>query len=431
MYSKYLRIVLVGMLFCCFWVGFYPQIVRDARYLASLNDPVQHKADSELLINSLANDASALEKAEQLYFDTTQALIKQKSFTLSGSAGYSGEVLNLIPVHFAATAIAGLPLKTETTPRGIYMEHELQQMLRDVFAYIFFEVEAAKKMRAEHFAGLHTQELLGYIKTNVKNIRQTWYTSYRFYSPGCGTPNQVAPKTLVSYHEGQFRAPFFPFLLDCIHLIFTPGAKSRCSLMSYGPGAPPLSSQGPYDIMLLPASTLVGLFSHSSVTASISFSPCYTISLLPVSTLMGLSSRSCITASTSFSCLVKNHAVHPAVTSYGPGAPPLSLQGPYDVMLSGTPPIFFIPLYVGHQTKSLQSHSSLTMKPILELTPCLNTSWPVFPFMHDCIYLIFTPGAQSHCSLTSYGPGAPPLSLQGPYDVMLSGHFGIYSPPQH
>ncbi|KAF8497012.1 hypothetical protein BU17DRAFT_72419 [Hysterangium stoloniferum] len=278
MYSKYLRIVLVGMLFCCFWVGFYPQIVRDARYLASLNDPVQHKADSELLINSLANDASALEKAEQFYFDTTQALIKQKSFTLSGSAGYSGEVLNLIPVHFAATAIAGLPLKTETTPRGIYMEHELQQMLRDVFAYIFFEVEAAKKMRAEHFAGLHTQELLGYIKTNVKNIRQT---------------------------------------------------------------------------------------------------------------------------------------------------------GPYDVMLSGTPRIVFIPLDVGHQTKLLQSHSSLTMKPILELTPCLNTSWPVFPFMHDCIYLIFTPGAQSHCSLTSYGPGAPPLSLQGPYDVMLSGHFGIYSPPQH
>ncbi|KAF8508364.1 hypothetical protein BU17DRAFT_70849 [Hysterangium stoloniferum] len=107
--SKYLRIVLVGMLFCCFWVGLYPQIVCDARYLASLNDPVQHKADSELLINSLANDASALEKAEQFYFDTTQALIKQKSFTISGSAGYSmdlvGEVLNLIPVHFAATAI--------------------------------------------------------------------------------------------------------------------------------------------------------------------------------------------------------------------------------------------------------------------------------------------------------------------------------------
>ncbi|KAF8510671.1 hypothetical protein BU17DRAFT_97881 [Hysterangium stoloniferum] len=104
-----------------------------------------------------------------------------KSFTLSGSAGYSvdlvGEVLNLIPVHFAATAIAGLPLKTETTPRGIYMEHELQQMLRDVFAYVFFEVEAAKKMRAEHFAGLHTQELLGYIKTNVKNIGQTEYCS--------------------------------------------------------------------------------------------------------------------------------------------------------------------------------------------------------------------------------------------------------------
>ncbi|KAF8499427.1 hypothetical protein BU17DRAFT_102779 [Hysterangium stoloniferum] len=75
------------------------------------------------------------------------------------------------------TAIAGLPLKTETTPRGICMEHELQQMLRDVFSYVFFKVEVVKKMRVEYFAGLHTQELLGYIKTNVKNIGQTEYCS--------------------------------------------------------------------------------------------------------------------------------------------------------------------------------------------------------------------------------------------------------------
>ncbi|KAF8523378.1 hypothetical protein BU17DRAFT_63945 [Hysterangium stoloniferum] len=120
--------------------------------------------------------------------------------------------------------------------------------------------------------------------------------------------------------------PFFPFMHDSIHLIFTPGAQSHCSLTSYGPGAPPLSLQGPYDVML-------------SVT------PCLNTNG---------PSRSCMTVSTSFSCLVENHAVHPAVTSYGPGAPPLSLQRPYDVMLSGTPCIFFIPLDVGHQTKSLQ-----------------------------------------------------------------------------
>ncbi|KAF8508350.1 hypothetical protein BU17DRAFT_70838 [Hysterangium stoloniferum] len=62
----------------------------------------------------------------------------------------------------------------------------------------------------------------------------------------------------------------------------------------------------------------------------------------------------------------------------------------------------------------------------LEFTPCLNTNGPFFPFMHDCIHLIFTPGAQSRCSLTSYGPGAPPLSLQGPYDIMLSGTPRIF-----
>ncbi|KAF8529548.1 hypothetical protein BU17DRAFT_60345 [Hysterangium stoloniferum] len=50
------------------------------------------------------------------------------------------------------------------------------------------------------------------------------------------------------------------------------------------------------------------------------------------------------------------------------------------------------------------------MKASLEFTPRRNTSTPFFPFMHDCIYLIFTPGAKSRCSLTSYGPGTPPQS---------------------
>ncbi|KAF8497978.1 hypothetical protein BU17DRAFT_72376 [Hysterangium stoloniferum] len=162
--------------------------------------------------------------------------------------------------------------------------------------------------------------------------------------------------------------PVFPFMHDCIYLIFTPGAKSRCSPTSYGPGAPPLSSQGPYDIMLLPASTLGSLSSHS-----------------------------CMTASTSFSFLLKIHAL-----------PRLA----YEVMV---PDIFFIPLYLGHQTKWLESRSYFNMKAVFELTPRLNTSGPVFPFKRHCIHLIFTllhnlvliSITAVQPAVTSYGPGAP------------------------
>ncbi|KAF8503850.1 hypothetical protein BU17DRAFT_71750 [Hysterangium stoloniferum] len=158
--------------------------------------------------------------------------------------------------------------------------------------------------------------------------------------------------------------PFFPFMHDSIHLIFTPGAQSCCSLTSYGPGAPPLSLQGPYDVML-------------SVTSRLNTS-------WPVFPFMYDCIYLIFTPGAKSGC---------SLTSYGPGAPPLSLQGPYDVMLS--------------------------------VTFRRNTSRPFFPFMHDCIYLIFTPGAKSRCSLTSYGPGAPPLSLQGPYDIMLSVTFRL------
>ncbi|KAF8512291.1 hypothetical protein BU17DRAFT_69277 [Hysterangium stoloniferum] len=144
--------------------------------------------------------------------------------------------------------------------------------------------------------------------------------------------------------------PFFLFMHDSIHLIFTPGAQSRCSLTSYGPGAPPLSLQGPYDVMLSVAPITFVSYCEGQ------------FGLTPHLNTNG-PSHSCMTASTSFSCLVENHAVHPAVMSYGPGAPLLSLQGPYDIMLS--------------------------------VTPRHNTSRPFFPFLLDCIHLIFTPGAQS------------------------------------
>jgi linoleate 10R-lipoxygenase len=108
------------------------------------------------------------------------------------------DVLNLVPVHFVATVLvrlqfcfiwlmysmicsqAGLPLKTDQNPHGIYMERELLQMLRDIFGYIFLDADPEKRMRAKEVAKSHVQELLGHIKSHLKKFTNNGVQSLLF-----------------------------------------------------------------------------------------------------------------------------------------------------------------------------------------------------------------------------------------------------------
>jgi hypothetical protein len=61
--------------------------LRIGRYLLSLDDPIRHKADWELINAALAGDAQVVDKAAQFYFDKTTELIKGMSYTLPNDTG--------------------------------------------------------------------------------------------------------------------------------------------------------------------------------------------------------------------------------------------------------------------------------------------------------------------------------------------------------
>ncbi|KAF8512919.1 linoleate diol synthase [Gautieria morchelliformis] len=154
------------------YVGRAKEIIPGRGYLLSLDDPVVHKADSELVTSALSGDAALVDKAAQFYLQTTKEMIEENSYTLFNIPGRSidivGDVLNLVPIHFVSIVLAGFPLKTKQNPHGIYMDRQLMTMLRDVFSYIFFETNPSKQMRAKELAISHTAELIGHIKSHLK-----------------------------------------------------------------------------------------------------------------------------------------------------------------------------------------------------------------------------------------------------------------------
>lgn len=42
------------------------------------------------------------------------------------------DVLNLVPIYFIATELAGLPIKTDQTPHGAFRDTDLHDMFKDV-----------------------------------------------------------------------------------------------------------------------------------------------------------------------------------------------------------------------------------------------------------------------------------------------------------
>ena len=71
-----------------------------------------------------------------LFGGLTEKLLKEKSVQRPGSShmfvDIVKDVINLVPVYFTSLEIAGLPLKTKDTPRGIYEDGEMAEMARDV-----------------------------------------------------------------------------------------------------------------------------------------------------------------------------------------------------------------------------------------------------------------------------------------------------------
>ncbi len=81
---------------------------------------------------------------------------------------------NLAHVHFAANVFS-LPLKTDTSPNGVYSEQEMYMVLAVIFTCIFFDLDAAKSFPLRLAAKAVTQQLGKLVEGNVKMVNATGF----------------------------------------------------------------------------------------------------------------------------------------------------------------------------------------------------------------------------------------------------------------
>ncbi|KAJ5239525.1 hypothetical protein N7468_004144 [Penicillium chermesinum] len=106
---------------------------------------------------------------KKFYEETTTNLIKESGAKLANinQVDITRDVGNAAHVYFAS-ALFGLPLKTEENPRGLFTEHELYMVLTTIYSALFFDLDAPKSYPLNRAATAVAQQLGSVVSASVK-----------------------------------------------------------------------------------------------------------------------------------------------------------------------------------------------------------------------------------------------------------------------
>lgn len=130
----------------------------------------------EKVHKALVDSPASLDKITTFFYESTRELISASSFTLVGKKTFGvdivRDVLKVVPVIWAASAIAGIPLKTSNSPQGRYTPSELYNILGDIYSYIFLDNEASRVMVLQAKVLADVKVLLGQIKDHLHDDKK-------------------------------------------------------------------------------------------------------------------------------------------------------------------------------------------------------------------------------------------------------------------
>jgi len=132
--------------------------------------PVEGEKERQAVLDVL-NTPELVEEIGKFFYDTTKKFIASESYTLVGGkicgVDLVRQVLRVVPIHWAAIDLGGIPLKTKEYPHGSYTAAELFDILGDIYSFIFLDVEASKVMVLQETVKKQIHQLLHKIKDGL------------------------------------------------------------------------------------------------------------------------------------------------------------------------------------------------------------------------------------------------------------------------
>ncbi|KAG0646423.1 Fatty acid oxygenase ppoA [Hyphodiscus hymeniophilus] len=116
------------------------------------------------------------QEVEKFYETTTRKLLDMYSYKVPGTKSRQVDIVrdvaNLVNARFAASVFS-LPIKTEDSPKGIYTEQELYQVLTICFICIFFNSDIVKSFQVGEAAHMLAQQLGRFIADVIAKLHKS------------------------------------------------------------------------------------------------------------------------------------------------------------------------------------------------------------------------------------------------------------------
>ncbi|TFK51792.1 linoleate diol synthase [Heliocybe sulcata] len=141
-------------------------------FIASADADKARKEQREFL-RVLAGSPELMQYTAKYFHRKAAELIRAQSYANIGGKTQNidivRDIVRVVPIQWGASELAGIPLKSKSNPDGLYTEQQLYEMLTQIYAYLFLDIDPAEEMSLHTRVGKMIQELLGHIKTSLNN----------------------------------------------------------------------------------------------------------------------------------------------------------------------------------------------------------------------------------------------------------------------
>ncbi|EJD07240.1 linoleate diol synthase [Fomitiporia mediterranea MF3/22] len=148
-------------------------MVKGQGFFITFDQNEEGLIDQKDVYNILIGPQGSLEGVVKHFQEKARYVIERDSYFLAGKKTKNVDistVLKMIPIHWVASEIAGITLKSAENPDGEWTDEELFTMLGTLYDYIFLETEPEKELNTEDRARKYMNKIHDVVKTNLRAV---------------------------------------------------------------------------------------------------------------------------------------------------------------------------------------------------------------------------------------------------------------------
>ncbi|KAH9973453.1 linoleate diol synthase [Lactifluus volemus] len=146
-------------------------VVSGEGFFLATRNAADSQRDQRELLRLLLSSPEQADNIAHYFYEKTRKLIVKKSFKLFDNSvrfvDIVRDVLRYVPLHWAATELAGLTLKADEDSLGDYTESQLYEMITEIYSFLFLDVDPSQAMNLEARVKEHIKDLQHRIKANL------------------------------------------------------------------------------------------------------------------------------------------------------------------------------------------------------------------------------------------------------------------------